>query len=85
MVDILKFYGVQVKNSQSLARYDSYKLCDERSAQVCSLLLLENNCSSNNVGGVRKIFCAIMVPQSPIGLINAEIGALCRILGHANH
>ncbi len=42
MVDILKFYGVQVKNSQSLARYDSYKLSDERSAQVCSLLLLEN-------------------------------------------
>ena len=24
-----------------------------------------------------------MVPQSPIGLISAEIGALCRILGHA--
>ncbi len=24
-----------------------------------------------------------MVPQSPIGLTNAEIGALCRILGHA--
>ncbi len=39
---------------------------------------------SNNVGGVRKYFCAIMVPQSPIGLISAEIGALYRILGHAN-
>ena len=29
------------------------------------------------------LFCAIMVPQSPIGLISAEIGAFCRILGHA--
>ncbi len=25
-----------------------------------------------------------MVLQSPIGLISAEIGALCHILGHAN-
>ncbi len=41
--------------------------------------------TSNNVGGVRKFFCAIMVPQSPIGLISAEIGALCRILGHTNY
>ena len=24
-----------------------------------------------------------MVPQSPIGLISLEIGAICRILGHA--
>ena len=39
--------------------------------------------TSNNVEGVRNFFCAIMVPQSPIGLISAEIGALCRILGHA--
>ncbi len=29
-------------------------------------------------------FCAFWVPQSPIGLISAEIGALCFIPGHAN-
>ena len=29
------------------------------------------------------IFCAFWVPQSPIGLSSAEIGALCRNLGHA--
>ncbi len=40
--------------------------------------------TSNNVRGVRKFFCAIIVPQSPIGLISAEIGALCRILGQAS-
>ncbi len=40
--------------------------------------------TSNNVGGAWKFFCVIMVPQSPIGLISTEIGALCRILGHAN-
>ncbi len=32
----------------------------------------------------RKFFCAFWVPQSPIGLISAEIGARCRIPGHAN-
>ena len=25
-----------------------------------------------------------LVPQSPVGLISAEIGAFCRIPGHAN-
>ncbi len=35
------------------------------------------------VGRVQKIFCAFWVPQSPIGLISAEIGARCRIPGHA--
>ena len=50
--------------------------------------------TSNNVVGVRifflcyngasePIFCAIMVPQSPIGLISAEIRALCCISGEA--
>ncbi len=29
-------------------------------------------------------FCTFWVPQSPIGLISAEIGARCRIPGHAS-
>ncbi len=36
------------------------------------------------VGQVRNCFGAFWVPQSPIGLISAKIGALCRIPGHAN-
>ncbi len=38
---------------------------------------------SKIVGWVRKFFGAFLVPQSPIGLISAEIGAPCRIPGHA--
>ncbi len=40
--------------------------------------------TSNNVRGVQNFFCPVMVPQNPIGLISAEIGALCCIPGHAN-
>ncbi len=35
------------------------------------------------VGRVRNLFCVGWVPQSSIGLISAEIGALFLILGHA--
>ncbi len=52
-------------------------------SQNASISVLIKPIGLNNVEGVRTFFCAIMVPQSPIGLISAEIGALCRILGHA--